>query len=69
MVTLEEKIAALAKFKGVSPDQVTFTGTDTEYPDKWDEFRVDGETYAVMDEYEADEALKEDVENFLNQQK
>lgn len=66
MATLEEKIAALAKFKGVSPDQITFTGSDPDYPDKWDEFEVDGETYTVMDEYEADEALKEDVEGFID---
>lgn len=66
MATLDEKIAALAKFKGVSPEQITFTGSDPDYPDKWDEFEVDGETYTVMDGYEADEALKEDVENFID---
>lgn len=66
MTELQDKINALAKFKGVDPSEVTFEGSDTEYPELWDEFSVDGETYCVMDEYEADAALRDDIENFID---
>lgn len=66
MAELQDKINALATFKGVSPSEVTFEGDDAEYPKIWDEFAVDGETYIVLTEDEADQALHDDIENFID---
>lgn len=66
MAELQDKITALAAFKEVSPEDITFRGDDTESPSYWDEYSVDGEDYLVMTEDEADDALKEDLENFID---
>lgn len=66
MAELQDKITALAAFKEVSPKDITFRGDDTESPSYWDEYSVDGEDYLVMTEDEADDALKEDLENFID---
>lgn len=66
MAELQDKITALAAFKEVSPEDIKFQGDDTESPSYWDEYSVDGEDYLVMTEDEADEALKEDIENFID---
>ena len=67
MATLNDKIKALAKFKGVAEAQVEYKGSTPDYPEKWDEYEVDGETYAVMTEDEADDALYDDIENFIDE--
>lgn len=66
MATLDEKIKALAEFMEVDESQVEYKGSSPDYPDKWDEYEVDGETYTVMTEVEADDALYEDVDNFID---
>lgn len=66
MAELQDKINALATFKGVSPSEVAFEGNDAEYPEIWDEFSVDGESYIVLTEDEADQALHDDIENFID---
>lgn len=66
MATLNDKIKALAKFKDVAEAQVEYKGSTPDYPEKWDEYEVDGETYVVMTEEEADDALYDDVESFID---
>ena len=66
MATLDEKIKALAEFMEVDESQVEYKGSSPDNPDKWDEYEVDGETYTVMTEVEADDALYEDVDNFID---
>ena len=66
MAELQDKIKALATFKGVSSEDIKFNGDDPESPSYWDEYSVDGEDYLVMTEDEADDALKEDLENFID---
>lgn len=57
---------ALAKFKGVKLNEVKFEGSDPDYPEPSDEYSVDGETYIVVTEDEADQLLRDDVENFID---
>lgn len=66
MATLNDKIKALAKFKDVAEAQVEYKGSTPDYPEKWDEYEVDGETYVVMTEEEADDALYDDVESVID---
>lgn len=72
MSELQDKINALSNFTGTAPENIRFTGSDPDYPEIWDEFVIDhadgytGESYLVLTETEADEALKEDVENLID---
>lgn len=63
MATLKDKLRALAEFKDVSISEITYEGDMT---DPWDEYEVDGESYIVCTEEEADQLLRDDIENFID---
>lgn len=65
MSELQDKIKTLAEFKGVDPSEVHYEGDEDSY-NFWDEFEVDGETYTVMTTDEADQALRDYIENFID---
>lgn len=63
MAQLEDKLNALASFKGVDVSEITYDG---DMSDPWDEYEVDGESYIVCTPEEADQLLRDDIENFID---
>lgn len=66
MSSVRDKIKALANFKGCEMSDITYTG-DKSRPYATDEFEVDGETYVVMDEDEAEYECRDRIESDIKE--